>query len=104
MKPLSHDPSQPLAPEQIALLNKIVADPRFVLEKYTEGLKPAAELKLAIVAGGLVGKLNRAYGWNLTEDGNWPVERSNDIIFDIVCRPDYTLERFIAAIKSGRRM
>ena len=92
-----------LTPEQVRQLMTIVQDPRYTQEKAMSGLQPSAELKSYVLSHGLVGAVNKAYGWNLSADGNWEVERCNDIMLDIVQRPGYTLEKFVAAVKAGRR-
>ena len=90
--------------KHLETLMKIVQDPRYDQQKMIDGLAPAAELKLAVVAGGLVDKLNHAYGWSLPQSGDWSVEQSNDIIYEIVMKPGYSLAGLIAAIRSGRRL
>jgi hypothetical protein len=92
-----------LNPEQLEVLMKIVSDPRYTQEKAMRALQPAAELKHTVMSRGLVGKMNKAYGWNLPSTGNWDVERANDICYDIVLKPGYTLNKFIAAIEAGRK-
>ena len=81
----------------------IVQDPRYTQEKFMSGLQPSAELKSYVLSHGLVAAVNKAYGWNLSTDGKWDVERSNDITLDIVQRPGYTLEKFVAAVQKGKR-
>jgi hypothetical protein len=90
--------------KSLEVLMKIVQDPRYDQQKHINGLKPTAELKLAVMAGGLVGKLNRTYGWTLPENGDWSVEQLNDVLYEIVTKPGYTLREFISAIQSGRRL
>lgn len=85
-------------------LMKIVQDPRYDQQKHINGLAPTAELKLALMAGGLVASLNRAYGWTLPENGDWSIEQANDVLYEIVTQPGYTLPKLIAAIQSGRRL
>ncbi len=94
----------PLDSKSREKIMKIVQDPRYDQQKMIDGLAPAAELKLALVAGGLVAKLNRAYGWNLPQSGDWSVEQSNDVIYEIVTKPGYSIKRLVAAIRSGRRL
>jgi hypothetical protein len=89
---------------QLEALMKIVQDPRYDQQKHLSGLAPAAEFKLAVTAGGLVERVNKAYGWNLPENGNWTVEQANDIIYEIVTKDGYSLDAFLRAIKSGRRL
>jgi hypothetical protein len=93
-----------LSPEQIEVLMKTVSDPRYTLEKAMRALQPTAELKHAVISRGLVGQMNKAYGWNLPSNGSWDVERVSDIMYDIVLKPGYTLDKFIAAIEAGRTL
>jgi hypothetical protein len=93
-----------LDPKAREALMKIVSDPRFDQNTYTRCLAPAAQLKLALTAGGLVPNLNRAYGWSLSENGDWSVEQCNDVIFEIVAASNYSLEGLVSAIRSGRRL
>jgi hypothetical protein len=93
-----------LDPKALEAIMKIVQDPRYDQGTYMRCLQPAAELKLAITAGGLVPKLNTAYGWKLAENGNWTVEQANDVIFEIVAKPSYSLQGLISAINKGQQL
>jgi hypothetical protein len=90
--------------EQRQLLFSIVGDPRFSQESHLQGLPLAAALKEAVMARGLVGKLNSAYGWSLPADMNLNGPQLNDVIYEIVLKPGYTLEKFLKAIDSGRKL
>jgi len=93
--------------QSLEALMKIVRDPRYDPsnpQKFINALAPAAELKLAVMAGGLVASLNRAYGWTLPENGDWSIEQANDVLYEIVTQPGYTLKKFITSIQSGRRL
>lgn len=94
----------PLDRNQLDAMMRIVQDPRYDQQKHISGLAPAAELKLAVTAGGLVIQVNKAYGWGLAENGNWSIEQANDVIYEIVSKPGYSLDAFLLAIKSGRRL
>ena len=91
--------------DQRRLLMEIVADPRYTLESNMRGLQLAAALKEAVLERGLVNKLNRAYGWNYPAD-MIPTsgKQANDIIYEIVLKPGYTLEKFLKAIEAGKRL
>ena len=94
----------PLNDEQRKMLFDIVSDPRYTLESQMRALPLAAALKEAVLARGLVGKLNRAYGWSLPADFTLSVKQANDITYDIVLKPGYSLEKFLKAIESGKRL
>jgi hypothetical protein len=92
-----------MSPELREQFFQIVQDPRYTKEKFMSGLQPASELQSYIRSHGLVDAVNKAYGWDLPAAGKWSVERNNDFVLDIVHRPGYTLERFVAAVKAGKR-
>lgn len=94
-----------LTDDQRRFLMEIVADPRYTLESNMRGLPLAAGLKEAVLGRGLVEKLNSAYGWTLSADMT-PTsgKQANDIIYEIVLKPGYTLEKFLKAIESGKRL
>lgn len=98
-----------LTQEQIATLSDTVRDPRYTQEKFMKGLVPSAVLKEAIVANRMVEKLNKAYGWDFPENMEYKdlmknSRQMNNIIFDIVTKPGYTLEKFLMAIQSGKQL
>lgn len=93
-----------LTPEQLKVIMDLVSDPRYTQEKAMRGLFPSAELKEAVTSRGLVDKMNRAYGWNLPETGGWVGPHANDLMFDVVLKPGYTLDKFIAAIEAGKQL
>ena len=97
-----------LTEEQRQVLMDIVRDPRYTQEKYMQGLPLAAALKEAVLTNKLVDKMNKAYGWDWPEDMEYKNllqnSRSMDnIIYEIVLKPGYTLEKFLKAIESGKR-
>jgi hypothetical protein len=52
--------------------------------------------------------LNKAYGWDWPQDMMFKDllennRKGNEIIYEIVLRPDYTLEKFLFAIESGKK-
>jgi hypothetical protein len=79
----------------------VVRDPRYSLDKYLRGLGPLAALKQQLLAQHLVRNFNSVYGWGLSEDGNWIVEQTNNLMYEIVLAPGYNQERFLAAIATG---
>jgi len=93
-----------LTQDQQRLIMDIVSDPRYTLESNLRGLPLAAALKEAALGRGLVKKLNGAYGWNLPADLNLTGKQTNDVIYEIVLKPGYTLEKFLKAIESGKRL
>jgi len=93
-----------LNPEQQRLLMEIVSDPRFTQESNLAGLPLAAALKEAVIEHDLVDKLNSAYGWSLPNDMMLNGRQTNDVIYEIVLKPGYSLEKFLTAIKSGKRL
>ena len=58
-------------------------------------------LKQNLISQGRVADLNTIYGWELSNDGKWPIERLNDIVFEIVMSPRYDQRRFLAALEKG---
>ena len=90
--------------EQRKLLMEIVSDPRHNLETNMRGLPLAAAMKEAVLSLGLVKKLNSAYGWNLPADMMLNGKQTNDVIYEIVTKPGYSLEKFLKAIGSGKRL
>jgi len=90
--------------DQRRLLMEIVSDPRYTQESNMRGLPLAAALKEAVFGRGLVKKLNSAYGWNLPADMTTSGKQMNDVIYEIVLKPGYTLEKFLKAIESGKRL
>jgi len=93
-----------LTDDQRNLIMEIVSDPRYTLESNMRGLPLAAALKEAVLGRGLVRKLNGAYGWNLPADLMLSGKQTNDVIYEIVLKPGYSLEKFLKAIESGRRL
>jgi hypothetical protein len=98
-----------LTDEQREVLMDIVRDPRYTQEKYMQGLPLSAALKEAVLVNKLVEKLNRAYGWDWPEDMMYKNLLQNsrnmdNIIYEIVLKPGYTLEKFLKAIESGYRL
>lgn len=94
---------------QREVLMEIVRDPRYTQEKYMQGLPLSAALKEAVLAKKLVDKLNKAYGWNWPEDMVFKdlLQNSrgmNNIIYEIVLKPGYSLEKFLNAINSGNKL
>jgi len=85
-------------------LFEIVRDPRYSQEGFVKAVPLVATLKREVLARRLVPKLNAAYGWRLSEDGNWSVAQVNDIIYEIVLAPGYDLNLFVQAIQEGRRL
>jgi hypothetical protein len=92
-----------LTPEA-AFAMEMVGRTGFTQEDGVRGVMLAAPLKEAVLARGLVGKLNSAYGWNLPSDMDLNAKQLADLIFEIVVKPGYSLDRFLAAIQSGRRL
>jgi hypothetical protein len=90
--------------EQRNLLMEIVSDPRFTQESNLVGLPLAAALKEAVIERGLVDNLNSAYGWSMPKDMMLNGRQTNDVIYEIVLKPGYLLEKFLEAIKSGKRL
>ena len=93
-----------ISDEQRKLIREIVSDPRYTLESNMRGLPLAAALKEAVLGLGLVKKLNSAYGWNLPADLMLSGKQTNDVIYEIVLKPGYSLEKVLKAIGSGRRL
>lgn len=93
-----------LSDAQRNLIFEIVSDPRYKLEDNMRGLPLAAALKEAVLGRGLVRKLNSAYGWNLPADLMLSGRQTNDVIYEIVLKPGYSLENFLKAIESGKRL
>jgi hypothetical protein len=83
---------------------EIVSDPRFTQESNLIGLPLAAALKETILANGLVDKLNKVYGWNLPKNLILNGRQTNDIIYEIVLKPGYSLEKFLIALDSGNKL
>jgi len=90
--------------EQRELILDIVSDPRYTLESNMKGLFLADALKKAVLAKGLVKKLNDAYCWNLPMDMNLNGKQINDLIYEIVLNPEYSLKKFLKAIKAGEKL
>jgi hypothetical protein len=95
---------QGVTPEGAKFLMEMVSDTRYNQEAGVQGVMLAAPLKEAVMARGLVGKLNGAYGWNLPADMTLNPKQLSDVIYEIVTKPGYSLDRFLAAIQSGRRL
>jgi len=57
-----------------------------------------------VLERGLVNKLNDAYGWSLPTDMT-PTsgKQAHDIIYEIVLKRGYSLEKFLKAIESRKR-
>lgn len=90
-----------LSPEARDIITRIAADPRLTdVKKYADAMRPAASLKQKLMEGP-VSDLNEIYGWDLSSDGRWPVERMNDIVFEIVLSRRYDERRFLAALQTG---
>jgi len=83
---------------------EMVSDPRFKMFSHNKGLIQSTELKDAVLAHGLLKQLNSAYGWNLPADMNLNGRQINDIIYEIVLKPGYSLDNFIKAIEAGRKL
>lgn len=90
--------------EQQKLIMEMVSDPRYTQESSLQGLFLAATLKEAVLEQGLVENLNMAYGWNMPKDMKLSGKQTNDIIYDIVLKPGYSIEKFMQAVKSGKRL
>lgn len=88
---------------QLRTLMDVVSDPRYSKERFMRALLPAAALKKELLARRLVTQLNRVYGWNLSEEGNWTTQQVNNLMYDIVLAPGYEQEKFLAAIAANRR-
>lgn len=90
------------SPRLREVLGKIVSDPRFKdMQKYTDALQPTAKLKQSLMEGERLSGLNYVYGWALTPDGGWPVERINDVMFEIVMSARYDHDVFLEAVETG---
>ena len=85
-------------------LFEIAQDPRFPgIDKWEALLQPTADFKNKLVTRKLVGNVNRLYGWQLAEDGNWTTKQANDVMFDIVANPAFEMEKALAAIAANRK-
>ena len=85
-------------------LFEITSDPRYPgTEQFKLLLVPTADFKNKLVGRKLVGALNRLYGWNLSEDGKWTTKQANDVMFDIVAKPNFEVEKALAAIAANRK-
>jgi hypothetical protein len=84
------------------LLFEIVSDPRYNYDKFVKGVPLSAALKKEVLKERLVSNINQIYGWKLSEDGNWTTKQANDVMFDIVTKPEYNLDSFLKAIRAGK--
>ena len=85
-------------------LFEIAQDSRFPgTAKWEALLPPTAEFKNKLVARKLVGNVNRLYGWQLAEDGKWTTKQANDVMFDIIAKPGFEVEKALAAIAANRK-
>jgi hypothetical protein len=85
-------------------LFEVVRDSRFPgVEKYKLVLVTTSSFKNGLVTRQLVDNVNKLYGWNLAEDGNWTVQQTNDVMFDIVAKPGFDVQKALAAIAANRK-
>lgn len=94
--------AQEMSPEARDALARIASDPRFDdPKKFADALEPMASLKTKLTGSPRLGDLNAIYDWSLTPDGRWPIERTNDIIFEVVMSPHYNEGTFLRALEVG---
>lgn len=85
-------------------LFEITSDPRFPgVERWKELLPLTDEFKRQLVGRKLVGNINKLYRWRLREDGKWSTKQVNDVMFDIVNKPGFNVDRALMAIASNRK-
>jgi hypothetical protein len=83
---------------------EIAQDPRFPgTAKYQALLPTTAEFKSKVIARKLVQNLNTLYGWQLSEDGRWTIKQANDVMFEIVAKPGFEVEKALSAIAANKK-
>jgi hypothetical protein len=85
-------------------LFQIVNHPKFPgVERWKELLVPTSAFKTELVNRRLVGAVNRLYGWNLADNGQWTADQANDVMLEIVAQPGFSVDAALRSIAAGRK-